>query len=272
MAQNEAVSPGEGAAVLEALFQQSPTGLLILDTELRILRINLTKPDLHDVPHEQIVGRHVTDVYDLSAPGEVESMLHSVLENGAPARERLVALRPKGAPGPEYLFSVSASRLDDSQGRTWGVLTEMLDVTEREKAHARIRVLGSVREHVGRTLNVVATCQELVRAVVPDLADIAVVEVVDAVVRGEEPPRARWDRRCRCAVPPSVTAAARSRSRHIRWATCALCRSPRPTPRRWPTSNPASSPWHPRRPGWQRTRHAPRRSAYPVPAFSSRHL
>ncbi|MER7835977.1 SpoIIE family protein phosphatase [Streptomyces sp. NPDC096040] len=188
MAHNEAVSPGKGAAVLEALFHQSPTGLLILDTELRIVRINFTRPDLHEAPSEQVVGLRVTDVYDLSAPGEVAAMLRGVLENGAPVRGRLVGVRPKGAPGPEYLFSVSASRLEDAQGRVWGVLTEMLDVTERERVGARMRVLGAVREHVGRTLGVVATCEELVQAVVPDLADIAVVEVVDAVVRGEEPP------------------------------------------------------------------------------------
>ncbi|MER7690317.1 SpoIIE family protein phosphatase [Streptomyces sp. NPDC097610] len=188
MVQNEAVSPGAGAAVLEALFHQSTTGLLILDTELRILRINLTRPVLLEAPVEQIVGRHITDVYDLSAPGEVEALLHGVLESGAPVRERLVGVRPKGAPGPEYLFSVSASRLEDSQGRVWGVLMEMLDVTEYKRVGARMRVLGAVREHVGQTLDVVATCEELVQAVVPDLADIAVVEVVDAVVRGEEPP------------------------------------------------------------------------------------
>ncbi|MGW1799731.1 PAS domain-containing protein, partial [Streptomyces sp. NPDC001984] len=188
MAHNEAISPVEDAAVLEALFDQSPTGLLILDTELRVLRINLTRPVLHEAPPEQIVGRHFTDVYDLSAPGEVEAMLDGVLASGAPARGRLVGVRPKSAPGPEYLFSVSVSRLEGPQGRIWGVLVEMLDVTEREKARARLRVLGSVREQVGRTLDVVATCEELVREVVPDLADIAVVEVVDAVVRGEDPP------------------------------------------------------------------------------------
>ncbi|MER5918289.1 PAS domain-containing protein, partial [Streptomyces sp. NPDC001982] len=188
MAHNEAISPVEDAAVLEALFDQSPTGLLILDTELRILRINLTRPVLHEAPPEQITGRYLTDVYDLSAPGQVEAMLHGVLESGAPVRGRLVGVRPKGAPGPEYLFSVSASRLEGSQGRILGVLAEMLDVTEREKVAARLRVFGSVREQVGRTLDVVATCEELVQAVVPDLADIAVVEVVDAVVRGEDPP------------------------------------------------------------------------------------
>ncbi|MGI5136918.1 SpoIIE family protein phosphatase [Streptomyces sp. CA-106110] len=188
VAQNGAISPVEDAAVLETLFRQSPKGLLILDTELRILRINLTRPVLHEAPPEQILGRHLTDVYDLSAPGEVEAMLGGVLASGAPAQGQLVGVRPKSAPGPEYLFSVSASRLQDSQGRILGVLAEMLDVTEREKVRARLRVLGSVRKHVGQTLDVMATCEELVQAVVPDLADIAVAEVVDAVVRGEDPP------------------------------------------------------------------------------------
>ncbi|MGW2939606.1 PAS domain-containing protein, partial [Streptomyces sp. NPDC001156] len=194
MARNEAISPVEGAEVLEALFDQCPIGLLILDTELRILRIHLIRPVLHEAPPRQIIGRHVTDVYDLSAPGDVEAMLHGVLESGAPARGQLVAVRPKSAPGPEYLFSVSASRLEDSQGRIWGVLAEMLDVTEREKVRARLRVLGSVREQVGQTLDVVATCEELVQAVVPDLADVAVVEVVDAVIRGEDPPPSPLER------------------------------------------------------------------------------
>ncbi|MER5918462.1 SpoIIE family protein phosphatase, partial [Streptomyces sp. NPDC001982] len=170
------------------MFDQSPTGLLILDTQLRILRLNITRPVLHEAPPEPITGRYLTDVYDLSAPGEVEAMLAGVLESGTPARGQLVGVRPKGAPGPEYLFSVSASRLEDSQGKIWGVLAEMLDVTEREKVRARLRVLRSVRKHVGQTLDVVATCEELVQEVVPNLADIAVVEVVDAVVRGENPP------------------------------------------------------------------------------------
>ncbi|WP_306184938.1 MULTISPECIES: SpoIIE family protein phosphatase [unclassified Streptomyces] len=188
MAHNEAISPVEGAAVLEALFHQSPTGLMVLDTELRILWINVNTPVLKSGLLEEIIGRHFTDVYDLSVPGEVEAMLYGVMESGAPARGRRVGVRPKGAPGPEYRFSVSASRLEDAQGRILGVLTEILGVTECEKVRARLRLLGSVRDRVGQALDVVATCEDLVQAVVPDLADIAVVEVVEAVVRGEEPP------------------------------------------------------------------------------------
>jgi GAF domain-containing protein/anti-sigma regulatory factor (Ser/Thr protein kinase) len=188
VARNEAISPVEGAAVLEALFHQSPTGLMVLDTELRILWVNVNTPVLKSGHSEEIIGWHFTDVYDLSAPREVEAMLHGVLESGAPARGRRVGVRPKGAPGPEYQFSVSASRLEDTQGRILGVLTEILGVTECEKVRARLRLIGSVRDRVGQTLDVVATCEDLVQAVVPGLADIAVVEVVEAVVRGEEPP------------------------------------------------------------------------------------
>ncbi|MDT0470102.1 SpoIIE family protein phosphatase [Streptomyces gibsoniae] len=188
MARNEAISPDEDAAVLEVLFDQSPTDLLILDADLRVLRINLTRPLLYEMPLEQIIGRHFTEIYGLSAPREVEAMLGGVLESGAPVRGQLVGVHPKGTPGPRYLFSISASRLKSRQGRILGVLVEGLDVTQREKVAARLRVLGSVREHVGRTLDVVATCQELVQTLVLDFADIAVVEVVDAVIRGEDPP------------------------------------------------------------------------------------
>ncbi|MCX4571854.1 PAS domain-containing protein [Streptomyces sp. NBC_01571] len=188
MPQNEAVPAVEDSAVLEALFRQSPTGLLILDRELRVLRASLPRPVLRKEPAEQPIGRRLTDVYALSAPGELEAMLKGVLESGTPAQSRLVGLRPKGAPGPEYLFSVSASRLQSPQGRVLGVLAELLDVTEREKVSARVRVFGSVRKNVGRTLDVVTTCEELVHAVVGKLADVAVVDVVDAVVRGYHPP------------------------------------------------------------------------------------
>ncbi|MEU9214380.1 SpoIIE family protein phosphatase [Streptomyces sp. NPDC048415] len=182
MAQNEAVSPGVGRAVLEALFNRAPAHLLILDTELRILRVNLPTTFLRDVPPERFLGRRLTDVYDFSAPGEVEAELCGVLESGTPL-ERLVRVRAAAA-APEYLFSVSSYRLEDPQGTILGVLAALHDITEREKA---LRVLDLVRD-VGRTLDVVAACQALVRAVVPDFADIAVVDVVDAVVRGDDPP------------------------------------------------------------------------------------
>ncbi|UUN25270.1 SpoIIE family protein phosphatase [Streptomyces sp. FIT100] len=122
--------------------------------------------------------------------------------------ERLLDLRPEEAIGQSAVrlmiraadnagstlrmagdFTVrSLSRVDDSM--VWAVYQapKPSDADERAKATARFRVLDAVREHVGSSLDVVATCRELVETLVPDFADVAVVDVVDAVVRGEEPP------------------------------------------------------------------------------------
>lgn len=112
-----------------------------------------------------------------------------------------------------------------------GVAVTAIDVTARERARTRSEVLDSVRRYVGRTLDPAVTGEELVPTVVPAFADIAIVEVVEAVIRGDDPPQAplptgtplmRTAFRSNRAQPPQA----------IRWATSAGCRlrplSPKP--------------------------------------------
>ncbi|MET8244940.1 hypothetical protein ABZV31_11260 [Streptomyces sp. NPDC005202] len=61
-------------------------------------------------------------------------------------------------------------------------------MTDRERALRRLRILDTVRERVGRSLDMVVTCQELADALVPEFADVAVVELVEAVICGYDPP------------------------------------------------------------------------------------
>ncbi|MFD3330281.1 SpoIIE family protein phosphatase [Streptomyces sp. NPDC058701] len=182
--------PGDvDLAVLDALFSQSPVGLHVLDTELRLVRVNTATRSMHHVPVERFLGRHFSDVFTgLDAPGEVTAMIRDVLETGVPVRERPVRSRLDADQGRERTRSVSVFRLTGPQGTVLGVAVAAVDITEAEEARARLRVLDAVRERVGRTLDVIGTCQELAEALVPGFADIAVVEVVEAVVRGEEPP------------------------------------------------------------------------------------
>ncbi|MFJ2395382.1 SpoIIE family protein phosphatase [Streptomyces sp. NPDC087843] len=177
-----------GGAILDALFTQSPVGLHVLDTELRVVRVNTATQGMRGVPVESLLGLHFAEAYaGLSAPDEAEAMLRGVLESGVPVREYLVPMRLVTEQGREKIRSVSAFRLQDPQGTVLGLAVTVVDVTEEEQARARLRVLNAVRERVGRTLDVISTCHELVDTLVPDFADVAVVEVVDAVVRGEEP-------------------------------------------------------------------------------------
>ncbi|MET7496366.1 SpoIIE family protein phosphatase [Streptomyces sp900116325] len=176
-------------AILDALFTQSPVGLHVLDTELRVVRVNTATRGMRGVAVEGLLGLHFAEAYaGLCAPDEVEAMLRGVLESGVPVREYLLRTRLPAEQGLERIRSVSVFRLQDPQGTVLGLAGTVVDVTEQEQARARMRVLNAVRERVGRTLDVIATCQELVEALVPDFADVAVVEVVDAVVRGEESP------------------------------------------------------------------------------------
>lgn len=172
-------------ALLDALFSQSAVGLHVLDTELRVERVNALSDA---VGAEQIVGLHFTEAYRLDDPHEAEQLLHSVLQSGVPVLDRVIRGRLAQAPGPDHSLRVTLHRLDDPGGRPLGVLAAVIDVNEREKARARADCLTAVRREVGHSLDVAATCEGLAAALVPRFADFAVVEVVDEVLRGSRPP------------------------------------------------------------------------------------
>nr|WTB36271.1 SpoIIE family protein phosphatase [Streptomyces sp. NBC_00830] len=183
-------TPAEGISesVIEALFTQSPVGLHIVDRELRIVRVNTATRALHGVPPERLLGRPLGEVYPVLDPAAEESVARDVLERGVPVLDRLVRVRFAADHGGERVFSVSTYRLQDARGAALGLAVSTVEVTDRERAHAHTAVLARMRESVGRTLDPVATCQEAADALVPGYADILVVEVVDDVVRGEDPP------------------------------------------------------------------------------------
>ncbi|MCX4675027.1 SpoIIE family protein phosphatase [Streptomyces sp. NBC_01433] len=173
------------AALLDALFAQSAVGLIVLDPDLRVLRAN----SLVDAAHvREMIGDHFTDVYRLDRPDRVAEVLRGVLDGEGPVHGRPVRGRLRRLPGPDRSFKVSAYRLDGPGDRPLGLLAAVVDVTGRERARCREECLAAVREAVGGSLDVADTCRALVGALVPGFADLAVVEVVDDVLRGAEPP------------------------------------------------------------------------------------
>ncbi|MEV5686633.1 SpoIIE family protein phosphatase [Streptomyces sp. NPDC052164] len=172
-------------ALLDTLFAQSAVGLVVLDPDLRVVRAN----SLVDAAHvQEMIGDHFTDVYRLDRPDLADEVLRGVLAGEGPVHGRLVRGRLRRLPGADRSFKVSAYRLDGPGDRPLGLLAAVVDVTERERARCREECLAAVREAVGGSLDVAETCRALVGALVPEFADLAVVEVVDDVLRGAEPP------------------------------------------------------------------------------------
>uniref|UniRef100_UPI003F5551DD SpoIIE family protein phosphatase n=1 Tax=Peterkaempfera podocarpi TaxID=3232308 RepID=UPI003F5551DD len=180
--------PGQDVAILEAMFAHSPVALLILDDQLRVVRVSTTSGILRDAPAEHLLGRSFIEVSAFGDPEEEAAVAQRVLVGGEPVANRLV----RGILGPGRprcrTHSVSYFRLEDSHGDVLGLVASAVDVTERENATSRLALLDHVRASVGHLLNVGIICQELADAVVPAFAAMAVVEVVDDVVRGEDPP------------------------------------------------------------------------------------
>ncbi|WP_346766499.1 SpoIIE family protein phosphatase [Streptomyces sp. A1547] len=192
MTRSESAGPLDGpeAAMLDALFSQSPVGLHLLDTDLRVLRVNTATPAMQDLRMEDVVGRRFDEAYGVVDADEAVDLARGVLDSGVAVVGHVLRARRRARPDKEHFYEVSVFRLESPSGEVLGLAVAVVEVTEREKGRARAEVLRIARERVGRTLDVTATCQELVDVVVPRVADVAVVEVVDAVLRGDEPPLA----------------------------------------------------------------------------------
>ncbi|WP_103532565.1 SpoIIE family protein phosphatase [Streptomyces sp. SM11] len=179
-------------AVLATLFAQSSLGLVVLDPQLRLVRANSL---VEGVETGEYIGRRFTEVFRLDDPDGSEQLMKRVLAGEGPVRDHLVRGRLRRIPGDRE-FLVSAYRIDglgpgsaDSpDAPAFGVLTAIVDVTERERARARETALAAVRDAVGGSLDVAAVCRAFIDALVPGFADLAVVEVVDEVLRGADPP------------------------------------------------------------------------------------
>ncbi|MFI8353544.1 ATP-binding SpoIIE family protein phosphatase [Streptomyces cyaneofuscatus] len=178
---------GLDEALLKSLFAQSAVGLLVLDPQLRLVRANSL---VEGVGTEEYIGLPFTEAFRLDDPQGSEQLLQRVLAGEGPVREHLVRGRLRRIPG-DRTFLVSAYRLDGPDGPdgpALGLLSAVVDVTERERARARETALAAVRDAVGGSLDVATTCRSFIDALVPGFADLAVIEVVDEVLRGADPP------------------------------------------------------------------------------------
>ncbi|WP_351224739.1 SpoIIE family protein phosphatase [Streptomyces sp. NPDC002133] len=178
------MDPEYGAALLHALFTNSRVGLHVLDPELRIVRFSAAAPGSQGVDPRDVLGRTWRDLG--FGAGDVERMLREVLDTGRPVDDFRYRGRLPNRDG-EWTLSISAFRFDNAEGRPLGVAVMVVDVTERDRAERRLEAVYRAGETIGTTLDVFRTAQELADAATRGLADVAVVDILDAVLHGEAP-------------------------------------------------------------------------------------
>lgn len=194
-----------GQALLDMMFLQSYMPVRVLDTHLRVMRASVP-PGTRGDEASGLRGRLFTELCGFEEPDAVDAFLREVLDTGVPGIRRLFHARPDGAPddaphtgrlpaaGERRALSITALRLEarrgeqEREGRTvLGIAVSMIDMTEETRRTHREATLTAVRENVGATLDIEATCHELVDTLVPAYADVGVVEIVESLLRGEAP-------------------------------------------------------------------------------------
>ena len=167
-------------------FTQSPYAQAIHDENLLCLGINDRMCQMFGLTQEGLRGRRLTDVLPGPQYEAMEQYMRHVLETGEPDIRETYRRVPGEA--RERAWSVSVSPLKDGSGRARAILIGVLDITEQYWARRRLTLLNEASTHIGTTLDVTRTARELTDMVVPRLADLAVVDLLDIVLSGNEPP------------------------------------------------------------------------------------
>ena len=178
-------------ALSTRLISQSPIGLAVTDTELRYVAVNPALEEINGLPASEHLGRHVREALPFLDVDSIEAAMREVLETGVPILDQESVGRIPTDPDREHAWSVSFYRLEASSGKVLGVAVSVVDVTERHRAAAEAararRNLSLVAEasiRIGTTLDLGQTARELAETCVPELADVAAVDILDGILTG----------------------------------------------------------------------------------------
>ncbi|GGU94385.1 hypothetical protein GCM10010211_71910 [Streptomyces albospinus] len=179
--------PGGGVSqlMLTPFLTHAPVGMAVLDADLRYVWVN--EPLGRLIPLEQRLGRQVGEVLPRLEAEAFEERMHRVLETGNPVLDYEFRGPSYTDPHRTRAFSASFFAMKDHQGRYVGIWYMVIDVTERWRAQERLALLNDAGARIGSTLEVTRTAQELADEAVPAVAEFVAVDLLDSVMRGEEP-------------------------------------------------------------------------------------
>jgi serine phosphatase RsbU (regulator of sigma subunit) len=181
---------GDGHSLLEALYAGAPVGLAFWDTGLRYRRVNPKLAEINRLSPAEHLGRTPAEV--LGEVGEqMETLLRGVLETHEPIAETVLSGELPAAPGVLRHRQASYFPVLAADGTTLGIGGVVIDVTDRveaarreraalgeaETARARAEALARASTALTSSIRTDRVLTELVRAVVPSLADFCAIHL-----------------------------------------------------------------------------------------------
>ncbi|MFF3290850.1 SpoIIE family protein phosphatase [Streptomyces sp. NPDC003023] len=179
--QTHGLDPAEMTRMYEhhdAVLHAVREGVIIVSGDGRLLLANDEARRLLGLPPD-VDGAAVTDLGLDPLTGHLLSSGRIVSDEIFPVGDRLLAVN---------------QRSTDQHGGPPGSVATLRDTTELQAltgrvdvARGRLKLLYDAGTEIGTTLDVVRTCEELAGFAATRFADFATVDLVEAVLRGEEP-------------------------------------------------------------------------------------
>jgi serine phosphatase RsbU (regulator of sigma subunit)/PAS domain-containing protein/anti-sigma regulatory factor (Ser/Thr protein kinase) len=192
--QTHGLRPTELAQMYEhhdAVLHAVREGVLIIGADGQLLLVNDEAQRLLDLPVEA-EGRNVVDVGLAGGTAELLASGEPVTDDVHLAGDRLLAVNKRPV-APYGGLAGNVVTLRDT--------TELAVVSGRaEHAREQLRLLYDAGVEIGTTLDVVRTAEELTEVAVPRFAHVVTVDLLAAVVMGEEPAREPWRTMQRTAI------------------------------------------------------------------------
>ncbi|MER7956171.1 SpoIIE family protein phosphatase [Streptomyces sp. NPDC096030] len=163
----------------EAVLHAVREGVLIIDADLRLLLANDEARRLLDLAPDA-EQRHVNEL-------GLDPRTAALLSSGRVVNDEVHL-------AGDRLLAVNVRPTAPYRGRPTGTVMTLRDSTElatvsgrAEVARGRLQLLYEAGVRIGTTLDVVRTAEELSEVAVPRFADFVTVELLEPVLRGEEP-------------------------------------------------------------------------------------
>jgi serine phosphatase RsbU (regulator of sigma subunit)/anti-sigma regulatory factor (Ser/Thr protein kinase) len=181
--------PGEDIdprLMLDQAFAQSAVCLALYDADGRYVRLSDSLCRSKGVPDESAaLGFRPSELSPELGLAGLEVTVDRVLRTGQAAVWKGYGRAPGADRDRAWLVIISP--VLGAGGQAEGAMSVTFDVTEHRLARKRLALVNEASYRIGTTLDVTRTAEELAEVAVPELADLALIDLQDSVLDGGEP-------------------------------------------------------------------------------------
>ncbi|MFE3143853.1 SpoIIE family protein phosphatase [Streptomyces scopuliridis] len=177
--------PGHDEAMMRRAFTESGVPIAIYGTDLRLLHANEELCRVIGRTEDDMRARGTGFLPESRTNADVLRALRKVLSTGEAVNAR--TFHRASAEKRDRAWALSLAPLKDLAGRVTAIVLTGFEISEEYWAREGLALLNEAGIRIGTTLDVTRTAQELAGMPVPRFADFISVDLLDSVLRGDEP-------------------------------------------------------------------------------------